>query len=719
MPAWLALFTLALSCLLVGWLGVRQFGRPLPHLLEMLVASFALGTATVGWLAFLMAELGLFSLSRLAVLWLILVVLLLVSWRLRPATHGDALQEPEAPSMLLPPFLSGRVEALVLVFWSVAALWLFLRPHEYVLGAADAGVYVNLSASIAGTGGIAVPEALLADVTEETGQLFARRLESEAVAPYILFPGFYLFDVPASELTPQFYHLHPVWQAIAFSLGGTLEEGIRAALMMTGLWAFWGAAAVYLTVRQVAGWQIAMLALAGLTLNALQIWFARYPTTEAMSQFYLWAGFWATGAWLGGRAPQRLWALLGGLSFGLFFLVRIDAIMVVPLLLLLALWSVLNARYRKTAIWYFLPLSFLLLHSLVHGYWQSRPYFLDLYGFAFHLIRRDWWLSLVALAAGGAVLWLIVRVRGPLERLQRLQPWLLGALTAAFLLFALYGWLVRPVIATGSLWLDPYSSSAIPVLDHENWLRLAWYLSPLGVGLGVAGISLLIWRAERRTALWIGAGLLFSLFFLWSIRANPHQIYAMRRYVPAVLPFFVIGGAYAIGWLGTQRARWLSAIALIVAAVWLAGFAWNARGFVQQIDYDGILLQLAQLDAQFEPGAILIFDDEQAITQGDIVGTPLRFLFGRQVLSLREPAVEQLPLLQATLDRWLEEGRAVYWLQTSSAQAAVTPERMEYIGPYQVEANYLEMTYTHRPQAIATAVWAGDIYRLVRRQPDG
>ena len=45
---------------------------------------------------------------------------------------------------------------------AVAAAWLFFRPHEYVLGAADAGVYVSLGASIAHERSIVIEDETLA-----------------------------------------------------------------------------------------------------------------------------------------------------------------------------------------------------------------------------------------------------------------------------------------------------------------------------------------------------------------------------------------------------------------------------------------------------------------------------------------------------------------------------------------------------------------------------
>ncbi len=709
--SWGALLLLVAGCMTVGWLIARQFGPARFRWPEQALVSFVLGTGVVGWLAFVLAELGAFSLPLLGILWLVL--LLFLGWRLRgrAAPQQAAEARPDAPGFAILPWLPPRAETILLAGSLAAALWLFFRPHQFVIGAADAGVYVNLAASIADTGSILVEERLLDDVSPELGRLLVRELETDAVSPYIVLPGFYLFDLPADELTPQFYHLHPVWQALAYALAGSTAGGVQAALQLTGLWALAGSLAIYLTVRQAAGWQVAALALVGLSINALQVWFARYPTTEAMSQFYLWAGFWATGGWLAGRAPGRLWALLGGLSLGLFFLVRIDSVMIVPALALLGLWLWLSGQHRSTALWFFVPATFLLLHALAHGYWQSRPYFLDLYGYALTLLRDSWWLALVALAAGGGFLWLLGRVRGRLSRLERLRPWLLGALAAGFLLYAENGRLVRPLLEETTAWLDPFSASPIPVLDHENWLRLAWYLSPVGVGLGVVGICLLIWRVERKIALWVGISALFAVFFLWNIRANPHQIYAMRRYVPAVMPLFIIGGAYVVGRLAAQRRRWASGAAALLAVAWLGGLGWGARGFVQQVDYPDLLPQLAQLDSQLEPQAILLFNDAQPITQGDIVGTPLRFLFGHDVLSVRAISPEQMALLQSAIDGWVASGRAVYWIHVPPAQTEVAPASLTHVTSYRLETTQLEWSYTHRPRAIQTVVWSGELYR--------
>ena len=171
------------------------------------------------------------------------------------------------------------------------------------LGGADAGVYVNLGANIARTGAILIHDPTLAALDPSLYPSLLRPLPPGELTPYYLMPAFYVPATPAGLIIPQFYPLHPVWQAVAYALGG-----LRAELLMTPLWGFLGALAVYFTTRRLWGWRAGMLALAALSVTALQVWFARYPTTEMLTQYLLWTGVWALIAWMDKQEPRGLWA---------------------------------------------------------------------------------------------------------------------------------------------------------------------------------------------------------------------------------------------------------------------------------------------------------------------------------------------------------------------------------------------------------------------------
>ncbi|MFW5942847.1 MAG: hypothetical protein ACOCXI_13685, partial [Chloroflexota bacterium] len=506
------------------------------------------------------------------------------------------------------------------------------------------------------------------------------------------------------RVLPDFYHLHPVWQAVGDAVGG-----VRGALLLPAVWALLGAFAVYLTTRQLAGWPVALLALVGLSITALQVWFARYPVTEMLTQYLLWLALWALGAWLAGRRPVRLWGLMGGLALGQLFLTRIDTLFLLAIPLLAGLWLTHGRRWQAAHLWFFAPLAALTVHSLVHSYTFSRPYFERISFHVLGMIQRNWMLPVAALVAGAA-LFLIMRNR-PLDVVARRYGRPLLALGALFiLLLAAYGWFVRPVVGATGSYQEWYDGQTIVLTDRENLIRLGWYLSPLGVWLGAAGAGLLLWRLNRKSVALVGVGLFFSLLYLWRIQATPHQIYAMRRYVPAVLPFFVISAAYLLGWLARRPLWYTRLAALLLIPLWLGGVALSAQGFVTHVDNQGLIAQVEALDARLEDGAILIFNDQTPVSMGDLLGTPLNYQHGHDAFTLRQPeAITQTPL-QAQIAQWQRDGRPVYWVGDPAPLAA------EQI-PYQQETveitfTFLENAYDHKPSRLIPARWVLPLSRL-------
>ncbi len=714
MPWWMVLLLLTAANAITGWQLLRRTTWEELDWLEAGFFSFMAGAALNGWLAVTLAEVGYFRPGILIGVWLALNGgLAWRNWRRRQPGASPAPRPLDAPTRW------------GLLLWLPLALWLCLRPHQFVKGAADAGVYINLAASIQRQGSIVIHDPTLAALDPALYPALLRPLPPDLGAPYLLFPGFYITDPAQGEVTPQFYPLDPVWRALAFSAGG-----VQAALVLTGWWAIWGALAVLIIARRLGGAWAGGLALAGLTLNGLQIWFARYPTTEALTQAFLWSGVAAAtlairpmivGAGLKpGSTPAATptLALTAGLTLGQTLLARIDMffVLAVPL----ALWGWQRAAGRSRLLW---PLggvlSLLGLHSLGHAVWQSRPYFVSTYGYLLAVARQqaEW---LVLGMAWLAAVWLLApRLRQGLETSAG-AGWLRRGRGAAALLvlgLALYAWFIRPQ-ATPGAFPDWYSGQATPLLDHENLRRLGWYLGPAGVWLGALGAARLVWRLERRTLLLVGVGMCFSLLYVWRIQANPHQVYAMRRYVPAVIPFLTLSAAIWLGsWLG-GRERWQAVVGALLALVWLGSLAWLARGLVSQVDDAGLLADLTALDAHFAPGAVVLVGDTALIGQGDFIGTPLHFLYGRDVYTLRAPEALDGGALAQQLSRWLGAGRPVYWLETAGGPVWPLPEWGLEVGqPYQIDSVTLEGVYTHRPQQIVTTTWAGVLYRVMPQRP--
>lgn len=702
----LVLLLMVVPAAFLGWaLGRRFLSRGRRWNLPWAFAALTLGIIGMGWLALLLAELGLFSAGTVIMLAAVLGIGLLI-WPRPPAAGREPEVQPQAGDRW------AIWEVAMLVVWLAAALWLFFRPHEYIQGAADAGVYVSLGAEIAQHGGFRVVDDALAALSPEMRAAVLRPLPNTPFAASYYLPGFYVTDAAAGRLTPQFYPLHPVLQAMVFGLAGGGEHGVRAALTLTGLWILLGTLAVYLTARDAGGPVAGALALAGLSLSALQVWFGRYPTSEALTQFLLWAGIWSGGRWLAERRPGALWAFTAGCAFGAVFLVRIDSLILLPIFAVVLLWRWLRG-WRRVDSWFAIPFVALVAHSLLHGHFFSAPYFYETVGYGFSLLRRLWPFLLAGLVGLGLVLlWLprrVGRFRAP-EQAQRLVLYLL---LSAWIVYALYGWFLRPELNATTLRPDIFSAGEIPVTNHENWIRLGWYLTPLGIWLGVLGGGLMLWRVNRRTVLVLALGLMFSGVYLWNISANPHHVYVMRRYVPAVVPFFTLGAAYLLGHIGFRRVDWDAVspatlrrgpypagaiLAAAVAVVWLAGVGWAARGFVGQVDQAGLVAQVDGLAAGLPPGAVLLFNDQAPVGAGDFWGTPLRFVYGYDVFALRETPEAVSAALVNSIESWQNMGRPVIWVGATDwldeQDLAYTTTQVT------LETKRLESSYEVKPQRI-------------------
>ncbi|MFN2136090.1 MAG: hypothetical protein ACK2UK_09065 [Candidatus Promineifilaceae bacterium] len=723
MASFLVIPLLVLLALSLGSATVLQF-LPLRNwpTIEGIFASLVVGVVATGWLGLVLAELGVFSRALFVLLWLLATsILLAFFWRRR--NRGEGNNHPVSAG---PASLNRRLPALLFVVWLAAAAWLFFRPHEYIQGGADAGVYVSLGAEIAQHGAFALQDETLAQLDPRVQELFLRPLPTNPVAPAYLFPGFYVEDAAAGKVTPQFYPFHPIWQAIAFSFGATVESGVEAELLITGLWMMLASVAVILTARELGGWPAALLTMAALTITALQVWFARYPTTEALTQFLLWSGLWAMLRWQGEAKPPGLWALTAGTALGTIFLVRIDMLVLLPILAAFMLWLWWRG-WKRSDWWFAVPLIVLIGHSFFHGVLFSAPYFYEHIGYGLQLLWRNWWLLLLGGTASLALLWFLSAFRERRGAMGHHRDPVVGTMAASFLAYALYGWFIRPVVAEPVLRPDFYSETVLLLTNNENWLRFGWYLSGVGIWLGVAGICLLIWRVNGRSAVLVATGAAFSVIYLWNVRANPHQIYVMRRFVPAVAPFFLLAGAYLLSQLPdlitryvpgrTDRYRSALLATAAIAILWLGMLAWSARGFISQVDNKGILQQLADINETLPANSVLLFNDPTPVGIGDFWGTPLKYLFGHDAFKIRdEHLLAEAPLAE-TIHIWQNNGRAVIWIGDPAwlrEQGFEFEDRL-----YTIASNVLESSYEHKPQEILPAEWTLPAALLQARDAGG
>lgn len=684
---WLVLAVWGTVTFLVGytWYSLlRSFNKSAValDLGESLFVITLLGSLITGWVAFTLLQLGIYSFLHLGLALTAVILLGIIGLRF---TRTPLLPLPKPAAK----------DGLVLALLVMAAL-LFFWPAEYILGGADASVYLDLGAIWSRAGSFTFSEPLLADLPPALLPGLFREMPPGHPMQYLRFPGFYMNAAAPDRIVPQFYPLHPVWLTLAHGL-----SGLRGSLYVTPLWAVLGVWAVYMTFKRLCGAKVGLIGAFFLMLTPLQIYFARYPTAEPLTQYLTWAGLFAFVMY--GIEGGALWGFLSGCALGQIFLARIDAL---PMLLIPGLWLLYTLRRGswRESFWFFAPLALLLLQTVVQGLGPSYPYAWEVYGSVWRMLvflfRDSLWLVVLAVCVALFILCGVWRSPAVGGRLVRVAKWMgaLGILTAG-----IYAYFILP--RTGTLQEAPYwyGGGTIPLLNHLNLVRLGWYLSPLGIGLGVVGLSAIVVGVDWRRA-WsvLGVGLSFTFIYVQNILNNPFHIYAMRRYVPVVLPFLVLGIVYGLSrlWQWRERERKVARAVVVVLGVMLVGWlGYNNRAIWNLIEFRGLTTQLDSIAQRLEPNAILLFDDAATTGAGVTIGAPLQYLFGFTAFDLQEEKLDRMALL-AAIDHWQRNNRPIYWVEGPSPVIGMPPEA-EFIPDFGVwiDVLYLEQSYFHFPTA--------------------
>jgi hypothetical protein len=121
----------------------------------------------------------------------------------------------------------------------------------------------------------------------------------------------------------------------------------------------------------------------------------------------------------------------------------------------------------------------------------------------------------------------------------------------------------------------------------------------------------------------------------------------------------------------------------------------------RQVDDAGAIAALARLDRQLSPGAIVLFDDQSPVGVGDVLGTPLRFIFDHPVFVLRDPQAVSPEALRTLVRGWQQQGRRVYILSAADKDASI--EDTLPLGAEQefaFDTTVLQPTYTDYPNQV-------------------
>ncbi len=581
--------------------------------------------------------------------------------------------------------------ALILAFASIA----FNGPNagQHVVVNRDPGVYLVAGRWIAAQGTL--------EVDAGKGPFSADGVVLESSGTY---------DRGNGVLDLQFNHLVPVLLAEAHWLGGNGLMTIVPVLLGASALLATYALATRLTGRDWAGFLVAATLAACL------------PVVAAVRDTYSEPAAWmllAGGLWLwtvaADEAQVRIGAL-AGLVLGAVAMARIDGI-VYLLPVPLAAWLVAS-RLRRTAVAFALGLAPGVGISAADLLLRSRQYFLDLAPGIVSL-----WTALAVFALVGWVAAVRAdrnasgRSREPGAWIARHKRVLATGAASAVVVVGLYGWFIRPhaQVARSSRpfeYIGPIQAAeGQPVdparrYDERSMGWIAWYLGSPAVALAIMGGALVVHRSVKRRTPAIVCWLALSggtVFYLWRPSITPDQIWATRRFVPAVLPLFLMLAAVAVvavaAWLGSRRGHVTAlaagaALSLAVGALALA----RTVPVAALSDQHGYLALVDELCAEVGGGAVLAVEGERA---GIVLTQTVRSFCGVPAGLLDSDGAS--PQRVAELGAgWAAEGRTLYVLAASPdvVGALVPGAGVTEVGPYRSD-QMLEVTVTRPPRQLA------------------
>lgn len=558
----------------------------------------------------------------------------------------------------------GSIAGLIVPLLAGASL--YFPPDEWILGDLDPGSYVNAGAAIARTGGIVLHSAALAALDPTVRQtLFP--------SPASRLPGFYLmfarftgfvpdgFVVSVDQVVPHGFHLYPVVLSFGYAIGG-----VRSELLVTPSLALIGLTGFYLLARRLFGPATAAVATLFLSIGPAEVWFARYPSAEILVQLLLFGGLLAFVATV--DTSSAMTSALAGLALGSVHLAKIEML---PLPFLVAAYLVyewLIGRLDRRWFWFAIVYGALLVQAMLHATLIANWYAFTTLQVATstRFLEAAGVLSMSALA----LLVSLLRATALRRRIGRLLThhgwetplaWTLPLLVGGLAIYAEY---IRPLRspAVSAAQLDPAQWSVVNNL--QSFVRLGWYVTPLGLLLGTLGWMLIAHRSrDRRTFLPLLTIAVDTLVFLDDMKITPIHYWAARRWVPLVIPGICMAVAYLLIYLlPRERKRLIQAVVPAgLGLVMALGLVGDVRPLLGYVEYRGAIQQLGTLAAMIPSNGVALFADGDS---GRRFSTPLEYIFGRTSFLIGQDSRMDLAAGDAAR-RWMAAGRPVYWISTA------------------------------------------------------
>ena len=604
-------------------------------------------------------------------------------------------------------------------------LFLFLLPFMNVFGSWDAGVYPNIAGNIDRTGSVFYSDPVFPGLQEEERHLFYEDHyytdeSGERVFKHsTLDLGFYLTDPDKGEVTPQLFYYFP-----SFLAAGMGFLGVRPGFMLIPLFALLSVWGLYLLARELMGrWASAAASLL-LAVSFIQVYFAKYATSEVCAQFFFITGLLAYLRYRKrepGVGGDPAWGFLAGVGFGCMLLSHIDSLLIFAPILLV--YGFLFVKYGWKEVWkdrlFLLTFGLFGAFTVAMSLGPYRTYVTDIQrGFLDVVPGR--WATVGAVVVGCVIASVLLRtVLNSLFRfLYRHRMKIIVAVCLLLILITIYALFIRPSLSSEkglAAEVRTYNESALP--------RLTYYITPLGLVLAIIGYCLFMLKdLDSSKAMVVLMGLTFTGVYIYRPLISPVLVYSMRRYVIVVLPITVLMEAYALYRVYQEaRARKPESAALrraagigcLAAGAVLLGLLLAASLPIARVpEYRESYPYVKDVSAAADDDALLLCDE----AAGRMLAAPLRCFMGRKVLRLAKDGYINDPEVADVISRHEEEGTETFLLAHWGSDIVNRAPGLEFekVGTLQYRTRVLEVTREPSRNIIDHDV-SVDIFRVTAR----
>lgn len=604
----------------------------------------------------------------------------------------------------------------------LVCLFFRLPAFNHVQGGQDEGLYVNMANYIERTGSLDIWDTPLEQLK---GTPFVERYLAEnrhlSTDPASLNAGSYVGGVysrspTGDDLYFQFYHLFPIWMALAAGVFGS-----TLAVYALTLFALLSVVFMYcLTLVLTGSSRTALIAGLLLALNPLHAFFSKFPVTEVPALAFSLIGF--TYLALFWRAEEgsrhRRWLLLSMLSFGALFMTRISGFMCVPFLIVVAVVSAANdadrMRRNYMQLWV-LGVVALYAVSVSYGLRWSYQYAVDIYRGSFgRIFPSHWQGGVVALVAVVLIIWFGLvalaqtSMRPRIDKLivvplrRAIAPIVLISLVLGIYKIYQLGWTTH---YQGDVWLDTQwglAGSHWWAVKASSLVALFVYTGPL-LPLAFLGLALRRQNEPRIEflRLFVAGFFVYIVLLQWTVPYGPYYArYLLSEAVPYMLLFTVVA------WACMPKNGMRSVLSAILAITLIYSLTATASQLGKN-ESEGEYQSLTKLLAPVDSGDIVLLDTLGAGMPGNNeLKTPIVYTFGLSAVTVSRASLADHAYV-AALNAHYDD---VFLISPS----AVAPDGYESLGSTRFQDKAYEWGHSFPHQLFMREDARLFLYRLVR-----